>query len=368
MIPFIILILLPVFCCFVAIKKNGKKNKIICMGSSSYIQENSLAIPIFFFSFFLLLALRAESVGRDISGYAYYFDVFQSLSWRQMLAYDLDILFKILLWGIGRITDSFHVFLAVVAGLTMLPIAMVYQQDRRHSYLKIILFTGVGIFSMFFSGIRQCLAMAVGMIAYSYTKERKLLPFLLSVMFAIGFHHSAFILLFMYPVYYANFKTKHLWFVVPTIVTVFVLRKQVFGLLDLVFSGYDFTQVTTGAYGSLLVFVLFAVFSYVIPDEKKMDRELLGLRNLLLLSVVLQCFAPVHSLAMRFNYYYLLFIPLLLPQIIDIPKTKWRQVAAFSRYVLSAFYTLVYADMLITFHNTGRSSLDILPYVPFWKG
>ena len=99
-----------------------------------------------------------------------------------------------------------------------------------------------------------------------------------------------------------------------------------------------------------------------------MDGELLGLRNFLLLSILLQCFATIHMLAMRFNYYYLLFIPVLIPRIIDAAKPRWRQVAKLGGIVIAMLYTLTYTMMLYRFSVTGESSLDILPYVPFWKG
>ena len=52
----------------------------------------------------------------------------------------------------------------------------------------------------------------------------------------------------------------------------------------------------------LILFALFTVFAFIIPDELIIDKETTGLRNFLLLSLVLQMFAPLHSLAMRLNY------------------------------------------------------------------
>ena len=371
MLPFIMLIFLPALFCFVAVGRNYRDAKVLRIGNSEFIRENNLGMSLFFLLLFVMLALRAESVGRDLSSYSLYFNFYRTASWNRMINHDLDLLYKLLNWYMGRVTGSFQIFLTVAAALTLWPIAATYQQEKGHTYLRIVLFLGVGIFSMLFSGLRQILAMSVGMVSWHYTKKGKLLPFLVSVLVAIGFHHSGFILLLMYPVYYANFKTRHLWLVVPAIAAVFILRRQVFTLLEmllLTYNDYEFAMKDTGAYGTLAILVVFAVFCYVIPDEKKMDRQLLGLRNLLLLCVVLQCFATIHSLAMRFTYYYLLFIPILIPRIIDAAKVRWKQVAKLANIVVALFYTYTYAMMLYRFSQTGESSLDILPYVPFWKG
>jgi hypothetical protein len=315
-----------------------------------------------------MLVLRANSVGRDLENYASYFAFFQTADWNAVMAYDLDVLYKLLNWCVGKVTDSFRVFLFVIAALTLWPIALTYQREKGHKYLRILLFLGIGVFSVLFSAIRQYMAMSVGMVCWHYTKKRKWLPFLLSVLVAVGFHHSGFILILMYPVYWMNLKTKHLWLAVPFIAAVFLLRKQIFYLLGMLLPQYSFATEETGAYGTLAVLIVFAVFCYVIADEEKMDGELLGLRNFLLLSILLQCFATIHMLAMRFNYYYLLFIPVLIPRIIDTAKPRWRQVAKLGGIVIAALYTLTYAMMLYRFSVTGESSLDILPYVPFWKG
>ena len=82
----------------------------------------------------------------------------------------------------------------------------------------------------------------------------------------------------------------------------------------------DISIKLTGSYGSLILFIIYALFAYLIPDEKLIDRETKGLRNFMILVVCIQLFAPLHTLAMRFNYYYLLFIPLLISKVLDGPE------------------------------------------------
>ena len=98
-----------------------------------------------------------------------------------------------------------------------------------------------------------------------------------------------------------------------------MFNKQIFSVLGSLivrFTKYDASITQTGAFTMLILFAAFAVFAFLIPEDSALDAETIGLRNFLLLSVVLQMFAPLHTIAMRMNYYYIIFIPLLIPKIL----------------------------------------------------
>ena len=117
---------------------------------------------------------------------------------------------------------------------------------------------------------------------------------------------------------------------------------------------------------SLILFAAFAVFSYVVPDESKMDDELYGLRNFLLLTVVLQSFAPLHTLAMRMNYYYIIFLPITVAKFVDIPQTSMKRIAKVAALIITAYFLWDFVSTVYTGYVTGVSALDTVPYIPFW--
>ena len=115
-----------------------------------------------------------------------------------------------------------------------------------------------------------------------------------------------------------------------------------------------------GTYGVLLF--AFAAFSVIIPDEGLMDKEAMGMRNLLILSVVIQVFASLNPMAMRMNYYYLVFLPLVIPMVISRTRIRYRQISIVAKYVMVVFFLLLF------FINSPRTnSLDIFPYRFFWE-
>ena len=316
MLPYVLLMFVPLLFSFVSFRSsfteyNGKWS--VSLGRKREILEHSCLIPVFFIIIIVLLALRDVSIGRDLKIYRNYFYSLLSVDVQYVLKnWETDILYWLLTWLIGQFTDSYQVYLTIVALITVIPIAVIYAQDRRHGFLKIVLFMNMSTFVMLFSGLRQAIAITVGLIAFECTKKEHFWRFLLVALIGMGIHHTGFMILVIYPLYHATFKRKHLWFIIPSILLVFIFNKQIFGwatnLIGQLFGDKYFGEAKeTGAYTMLILFILFAVFAYIIPDEKQMDKETLGLRNILLVAVMLQCFAPIHMLAMRMNYYFIIF-------------------------------------------------------------
>ena len=371
MLPYILLFLISVLFSFATVKKQNNQY-VVVMGKNDNIKRNNCAIIAFFVLLLLIMALRDESVGRDLVGYRISFKDIISRKNTDIIKEDEDTLYVFLNWIVGKFTTNFQWFIAISSALTLIPIFYVYNQNKNYSVLKILLFLNMTTFPMVFSGIRQSIAMGIGMIAYLFVKSKNIIPFVISVVIAIGFHHSAFILFFMYPLYHFAFKRKHLLVIIPAVLTIFVFNKQVFAFLtDIMgtfseeYSNVEMTE--TGAIGSLILFIIFAVFCYIIPDEKSMSKELFGLRNFMVFVVILQCFAPLHTLAMRLNYYYILFVPILVPQIMTLSRVSYRQVSLWGGRIMSVFFTYLYLSTVVTSYYSGISTLDIIPYTFFWQ-
>lgn len=369
MIPYFLLLLFSFLFCFVA--KTNEKHKYI-IGAGETVSQNNFAVPIFFFIVWLLLACRSVDVGIDTSVYKQMFDFYSKQSFAYLFNDDPEPLYRLLNWLVGRFTDDFHIYLAIVAAITVIPIYVLYKQDRRHSYLKIVLFANLSVFVMLFSGLRQAIAMSIGLIAYSFVKKKKLIAFLITVIIAMGFHTSAFMLFAMYPLYYLRLKKKHIYIIVPLIAIVYIFNKPIFGVLFDIMTLFEtrFDEIAmsnTSAMTMIIVFVAFTLFAYIIPDDENVDAEFIGLRNYLLLATLLQCFTPLHTLAMRMNYYYILFVPIIIPKVVEHTSVRWKQVAKVAEIVLCVFFTLYFVLNIVSSYGEN-GLLKTVPYIPFWKG
>ena len=399
MFPYLLLIFVPLLFAFVsprATVEKGRRRWSLAIGTKPDIVSQSLMLPAFFVCFFLLLILRDETIGTDLSAYERYFllarygesmgtsdpSLYQQFfdeyagyagkSFTELFDLTRDPLYWLLTWVVARFTGNFRWFIVIISAIILIPIAKVYCKEREHGYLKLLLFVNLPTFVMVFSGLRQAVAISFGLLAYEYVREKKWIQFLLVALLAFGFHHTGFIIFLFYPLYHLPLKRKYLWVAIGGIGLTFVFNKPIFtwatDLLNRIFGeDYNTTIQETGAYTMLILFVLFAIFAYVLPDEQKMDQDALGLRNFLLMAVFLQCFAPLHTLAMRMNYYFVLFIPLLIPKILKYAKSNLKGLADIAKWVMTAFFLVYFLVEVYTACQTGISALGTYPYVPFWR-
>lgn len=352
---FVFLLLVPMLIQHIAIK--GLR--------VDYQKRNNAALFIFFFLLTLLVMLRHESVGNDTRNYLHYFQKFSRKDWQYIGKESIELGFAVVNKAISVLTKQPQVYLAIVAVAVSAMIYPTYKRLCADASLTIVLFCIMSTFVMMFSGIRQMLAIGIGFIAYEFTRKKKLVPFVLMVLLALTVHSSAFMLAFMYPIYHARITKKWLYVVVPVLAVVFVFNGPIFSVLTAIiglFTKYEGSVTSTGAYTMLILFAIFTVFAFLIPDEAQLDSETIGLRNFLLLSLVIQMFAPLHNLAMRMNYYYIIFIPLLLPKIIECRSKRWSQVAVLGRHVMVGFFLLYF------FYNASKGgNLHVFPYHFFWE-
>ena len=237
-----------------------------------------------------------------------------------------------------------------------------YLKESNHSILTIALFVGLAPFSMFFSGLRQSIAIGIGAICFFLCKNKKPIPFLILVFIAFTFHQSSIILLFMYPLLHLRITKKWLPLIACVFIVCFVFRNQIFGYAlrfsDRYESRYVLSQ--TGSYMYLLLLLLLTIYSFVMLKDQEFDA--FGLRNILVFTLILQSFAMSNSVAMRLNYYYLIFIPLLIPKVIDSARTEFRQIARVSAVVFVCFFFFWFFKEAYT----GSDILQVFPYTPFW--
>jgi len=336
-----------------------------------YQKKQRTILMLFFALYFCLLALRHTSLGNDTNNYVYYFHVWGNAPWERVFNQSLqnEPAFYFLCKLIYTIWGHEQFFLAVISFLIVGPVAYLYIRETENALMTIAIFLSTSLFVMFFSGMRQSLAVAMMVPIYYFTKKKKVIPYLLCVGVACLFHISAVVVLPFYIVYHMRVSKRGLLVVVPTLIAGYVFNKQLFSLaLRFLETKYveSYGKITaTGAYSMLLLYVVFGVYAFLVPEESRMDSDTVGLRNLLVFSIFLQFFAPLNNVAMRMNYYYILFHPLVLPKIANRAKLCNKQIAILSRIVICLFFFFYFIYQGYTFDSDV--SIKVFPYIPFWK-
>lgn len=359
MTPYVALIILTILVRF-SLSANGETYAIK--------QENEKrTIGFFFWGYLLLLCLRADSVGRDLKVYIpNWFYAFQTIEWKTLFElYNEEWLFVGLTKLVGTFTSSKQIYLSIVAMLTIFPIMTLYKKEAEDGLLCCAVFLITLLFEMFFSGLRQGIAIAMAAPAYLYAKNKRILPFSVMVLIAFGFHTTGLVIALIYPVYHLRITRKWLIFLVPLLAFVYIYNDVIFVKLINTFGthfldrGYKKVYESTGQTGLMLLYIIFFIYCFAAPDENAIDKEYIGLRNLLVLATILQLFAPVHVVASRVNYYFNLFIPITL--------TKVDRFSNVNKKVTQLATLIMIAVFILKFVFLKEDSLDVFDYRFFFE-
>lgn len=362
MLPYYVLMLMPMA---VAIYSSRGK---IGIESANKTKDSRRAFILFFGFFIILLSLRSLECGVDLKAYQYYYNVDLDIPLESIpQRYSIEVGFHLFNKIVSIINNNFQVYLALVAIICITPLLVIYISDSDLPLLSIALFVVIAPFSLYFSGIRQSLALAFAPLSLYAAKKKKIWVFILSVFLSVLFHQSGIILAVLYPLYGAKIKKNWLYLVIPIMGIVLVFNSRIYSLMATFFGerylGRYGEVSSTGAYTTIILMLMLSVYSIIMPDNEKIDVDTLGYRNILFFSTCLQCFAPVNSIAMRMNYYYLIFVPIAISRVITRSKESLKSTALLSYCVLIMVFYVYF------FYNayTGADVLQVFPYVPFWK-
>lgn len=331
------------------------------MGREKNMRDKA-AVAAFFVVYIFCVCLRSPSVGVDTQHYVKYFESATVFGWEKTFARsDIEVGFQMFAAFSALFGGSRAGFiLAGVIGI--LPIAVLYLKETEDGLLCCSFFLISLLFEFFFSGVRQGLAVGIGVASFYFVKRKKLVPFLLMVLLAASMHKSAYVVLVMYPLYNVRITQKWVPFAALILIFIYVFRESIFSTVLLPMLGADYLSTYeyltgTSGQGSLAVlFVLFALYSCVMLDSRQSDDGTLGLRNILLLAAAIHMFTPLHPVVCRMNYYFIPFIPLALAKVNNRAKPRFQFIRQLACFVLPvyfvAYFLLLKAD-----------SLGIAPYV-----
>lgn len=328
------------------------------------LRKNSITkitIAVFFLGYFFLLCTRDISVGVDTMGYVKTYRMLSGMYFESMFNYSqLEGGFVCLEAFLSFLGGGERVLLCVVATLIVFPVMYLYQHEAEEPLICISFFLISLLFEMFFSGMRQSIAIACCVPAFYFAKRRQLIPFLLMIGLACSFHMSAVVAIAIYPVYHAKITKKWLWFIIPAFAGIYFFRDTLLTYFFLLAGDeysyrYAYLNSESSQVGLMILFLLLSVYSYVMTDDKLMTDEDRGLRNILLLAAGVHLFTPLNPVISRINYYFILFIPLILSRIPSKCYAISKPVANLANIVMIFFF-------IFYFFCLKSDSLHVFPY------
>lgn len=293
------------------------------------------------------------NVGMD---YPVYKSAFEIIS-RGASIEDFEILYHKLNELIAYLGGDFRWLFAVTSILFCVMIYKTIFRDSPMPALSAFLLVATTYYFCFFNGVRSMLAYAITFFSLKYVEERRLVPFLIAVIIAGGFHTTAFLFIVVYFIYNKPFSNR---FTLLTTVGMFafapLLGKAVNYLMSLTkYAGYlksNYADVEQG-YVKLLIIVAVTTFSAFYYDEK--DKKFQLYYSLEVISLWLTALVPYVPLIARVRWMFGLPVIVLIP--LTISKEKNSESKLLISYLIVGFYAF-YCVCNLILYNTNA----VLPY------
>ena len=212
--------------------KTQFKKKIAYSGRNSFTE--SIYINISIIMMIIILGLRSPSMGVDLPGYISSYSIikkvtFHSVINKSFLNYEKGFLLLMKVCGLVSENDQFLLF--VCSAISLFPLAYLWKKYSRNTLMSIIVFLGTPIFLIYFSGLRQGIAIGIVCIAYEQIISKRPIRFVSLIILSSFFHTSALLFIIAYPIYWISLNEKIARISIVLLPLSFALRFPLFSLL-----------------------------------------------------------------------------------------------------------------------------------------
>ena len=289
---------------------------------------------------FVLMAFKAPTVGSDTPNYIRMYEMIADTTWYLDEYGGIEPgynLFQRALHLISADPQTLMIGVAVVVAIAL----FYFFKEYKYACFALYFFTSLGFLSFALSGLRQTLAIAIGMLAYRYIKGRKIVPFFLVTLLAFTFHRSA---LFIIPAYFiANqqLKAKNVSMVFFLILLVFFFAdKLLLTVADIM--SYDKYGVEYTANGYQFFLLVLLVTIVVIKNRDKIikfNASNLYVLNINFLSMAMWIIRLASRTAERVSFYFLPYTAAVMSEYIaTCPKSTRIQLKIICLFVATYLF------------------------------
>ena len=324
---------------------------------------------------YVLLALKAPSVGIDIQGYKYQYQLsaHETLFNINYVYFEAGYIFLQQIFS--KIGVSFQLFMAVIYAVVCSAWYFFIRKYSKDATMSLLFFICYQFFVFTTSGIRQALAMALCLAAFIVADSNKKSPvskvalLLLLMVVAISIHKSAIVFL---PIIIAwvfwNKEiriTRNIMIIYIGLIPISILGKRyILIIINLLIEKVSST--TSVVSGGNLIFLigisLFVIYTYIALDSyKNVDSENKKFESfgvIISMAAVLVNMILSGSPLLRASMYYTTFLVPTIPNMIEKYGYRDRVIVkiCFAVFLIALFYI----DTL------APNQLKICPYRFFW--
>ena len=344
-------------------KDNSKVIERICVS-----KRVSIIIGI---ALVLFAGLRSYSVGADTLAYLYHFNnvmltPFDAL----LLKYRYDIGFYYFTWFISHITKNYTIYLLLIEAIYIFSVSKFIESESTNQIWSYFIFFCFALYTFSFSTIRQTLAISYCLLSYiSFKpKEKKWILSACLLVLASMFHKSAVIFVMFYFAKIIGYNMKmNKKIIAVIIISPIILTLASSRIINILEENTEkkYAHVSVGGTG-MVIFLVFCVicgiWCWMTKNQKaEIDKRLSSYTILIYFAVAIFAITRVNKAIMRLYLYYLPFLMVFIPTLIQ-------KIKGYNKLVLASMFSFV--SIYFWINNVMASAYSdaslLLPYSIVW--
>lgn len=238
-------------------------------------RQKIFCLIISMIAIYLVLALKAPSVGRDIEGYKRMYESFKGASWSNFDLYWTETGYEFLEMVFTHILKfDFQMFAACVYAVSLICYSVFLYNYSTDVTLSLFVYISFGFFTFDISGIRNMLSIAIVLFAVMFAEKKSVwlnLIYFALVIVAAQIHRSAYFAILMFFFIRFSFKENKKLLLPLFAVLALALRPFANNILAFLNTSNKVEEISVG--GNIITYILALAFPFVIWGVAKYNNS-----------------------------------------------------------------------------------------------
>ena len=324
---------------------------------------------------FLLLALRAETLGVDLDNYSAGYNYISGLNFSEMISrlhffrtaelvypFSYESGFALSMWLVAKLGFSFHGYLVIYAAFCMWSFGDLCNKYSTNAALTCLLFMCINTFSLSFGILRQTLAMCILLWATDAIKKQSLFNFLGITALAFLFHRIAILIVPVYILSRIELSKKRLYGCLAFCVVFLLLSPFIYGDVLVPFlTLMGKTSYTGGEFrvNNLIIVMFFTMLGLVsISRREYISSDSYRICFIAgILAILVEILGMYNEVIARSIYVLWIYMYILIPDVVQRLRIRDNR-----RLLSVGIYLIVLVYFAYEIHGS-----EIVPYRFFWQ-
>lgn len=328
--------------------------------------SDKIFLTIVFFTFFFFVAFRGFDIGNDTKMYLNLFNKCGIEKW-SILKYNTYfekgyVVFNILL---SYISKSSRFFMIIMSAIFNYGFYRFIKKYSKNYLLSTLMYLGLLFFYTSMTMMRQFCAILIVLYALKYAEQKKIIPFILCIIFASLFHSSAWIGIIYYFIDNLKFTKKR---VIIILIISMVLSAFIGPAVDKFYSIIGRTNYYESRVGSdsistiLYAFIYFILFfiCYIVSHKKHSEELKDEKTNFYLYSILLASCTSILAINMNILSRAILYFSIL--TIIAVPNILYTYLNKKDNRMIASIILIIflisYSNVIIYFRPEWNSAYN----------